>query len=407
MCSGQRIFRFLLFLSCIVTAVGPSSAAAQDSAQLLVGNGGYMVDDGNNRHQYRENELFVPASTLKVLTSLVALELLGPDYHFETHFFLDAQANLYIKGYGDPMLTSEALLEIGKRLSTMGITQLLSICLDDTAFDLHGETASDENSANGYDAPNGALAVNFNAVSVMVSKKGRISSGEIQTPLLPLMREIGSGLEPGLHRLNINALPSKPGKPSALRYAGELFTAKLQQAGIAIRQSWKIKATPTHLKPVFIHRGQANLEEIIKDCLKYSNNFIANQLFLAVGKHRYGLPATWEKSRKIYADYATRTLGFPNGLLVMVEGAGLSRQNRISPAAFIRVLHRFRPYADLLSPRETIPLKSGTLTGVYCYVGYFPKGEILIPFALLLNQPDNNRKVLLKELQAMAVAASS
>jgi serine-type D-Ala-D-Ala carboxypeptidase/endopeptidase (penicillin-binding protein 4) len=406
-CSRRAIFRILLFLSCIFNLAGPQSVAAQDSAQRLVSNGGYSIDDGNGQHHYRENELFVPASTLKVLTSLVALEFLGPDYHFETHFFLDAQANLYIKGYGDPMLTSETLLEIGKKLSTMGIHQLLSVCLDDSAFDLRGETASDENSANGYDAPNGALAVNFNAVSVMVNKKGKISSGEMQTPLLPLMREIASGLQPGLYRLNINTLPSKPGMPSALRYAGELFTAKLQQAGITIRQSWKIRTTPSQLKPVLIHRGQANLADIIKDCLKYSNNFIANQLFLTCGKHSYGLPATWEKSRKTYADYATKILAFPKGLLVMVEGAGLSRQNRISPAAFIRVLNRFKPYADLLSQKETIPLKSGTLTGVYCFAGYFPKGAILIPFAILLNQPENNRKLLLKELHAMAVPASS
>ncbi len=104
---------------------------AQDNVLRLIANGGYSVEDGSNRHKYRENDLFVPASTMKLLTSLVALEYLGPEYHFETHLFLDGQRNLYIKGYGDPLLTSEILLEIGKRLSDMGIRQLQSICLDD------------------------------------------------------------------------------------------------------------------------------------------------------------------------------------------------------------------------------------------------------------------------------------
>ncbi len=405
--TGRPTFFRLLLILCILGVVIAQPCWAQDDVLRLIDNGGYIVEDGSGRYKYRENEPFVPASTLKLLTSLVALEFLGPEYRFETHLFLDGQGNLYIKGYGDPLLTSETLLEISKQLSDMGIRQVQSICLDDSAFDLRGETASEENSARSYDAPNGALAVNFNAVSLLVSRKGRITSGETQTPLLPLMREIGTGLPPGSHRLNINTLPSKPGKSSTLRYVGELFTVQLQQAGIGIRHPWKIQATPRNLKPILIHRSRSDLEEIIKDCLKFSNNFIANQLFLACGIHTYGLPATWEKSRKTFSNYTTTTLGFPKGLPIMMEGAGLSRQNRISPAAFIRILNRFKPFAALLKQRETIPLKSGTLTGVYCFAGYFPKGEALIPFAILLNQQENTRNQILKELQLTIVGSSA
>jgi D-alanyl-D-alanine carboxypeptidase/D-alanyl-D-alanine-endopeptidase (penicillin-binding protein 4) len=404
----SRILNFLkcfFLFFCIIGALTVQPVCAQDTLLRLITNGGYIVEDGSNRQRYRENELFVPASTMKLLTSLVALEFLGPEHHFETHLFLDGQKNLYIKGYGDPQLTSEILLEISKRLSDMGVRQLQSICLDDSAFDLRGETASEENSAKSYDAPNGALAVNFNAVSILINAKGRISSGEPQTPFLPLMREIGAGLAPGAHRLNINMLPSQPGKSSTLRYTGELFTAQLQKAGITIRHPWRIKATPSHLKPILIHQGGASLAEIIRDCLKYSNNFIANQLFLASGIHVYGLPATWEKSRQTFTKYTTTTLGIPKGHLVIMEGAGLSRQNRFSPAALIKVLKRFQPFAALLSQREAIPLKSGTLTGVYCFAGYFPRGEALIPFALLLNQTENTRNQLLKELQLATVGS--
>lgn len=395
-----------IFLFCIIGEVNVGLVFAQDTILPLINNGGYMVDDGG-QHKYRENDLFIPASTMKLLTSLVALEFFGSEYHFETHFFLDGQKNLYIKGYGDPLLTSEILLEISKQLAGMGIHQLQSICLDDSAFDLRGEMASAENSERSYDAPNGALAVNFNAVSIQVSAKGRISSGEAQTPLLPLMREIGAGLTPGEHRLNINMLPSKPGQTPTLRYAGELFTAQLHQAGISLRHPWKIQKTPSHLKPILIYRGQSNLAEIIKECLKYSNNFIANQLFLGCGVRSYGLPATWEKSRKAITTYATTTLHLPKSHLVIIEGAGLSRQNRFSPAAFIQVLKRFQPFVSLLKQRDTIPLKSGTLTGVYCFAGYFPKGEMLIPFAILLNQSENTRNQLLAELQLATVGLKS
>ncbi len=399
--------RLCLFFLFTIGVAAPPPAGAQDDVQRLINNGGYSVEDGSGRHAYRENDLFVPASTMKVLTSLIALELLGPDYRFETHIFLDSRGNLYIKGYGDPLLTSEILLELGKKLAEMGVRQLQSISLDDSTFDLRGETASEENSAKSYDAPNGALAVNFNTVSLVVSAKGRISSGESQTPLLPLMREIAVGLAPGSHRLNVNMLPPQPGKSPTLRYAGELFTAQLKQAGITIRYPCKIQATPRILKPILIYKGRSSLEEIIRECLKYSNNFIANQLFLACGIRAYGLPATWAKSRQTFTDYTATTLGIPKGLAVVMEGAGLSRQNRISPAAFIQVLNRFKPFAALLSQRDSIPVKSGTLTGVYCFAGYFPKGETLIPFAIFLNQAENNRKQLLKELQLLTLGSAA
>ncbi len=392
-------FRLLYLLCCLVVLFCPRPASCRDGVQNLIANGGYMVDDGSGQWQYREQELFIPASTLKILTSLAALELLGPDYRFTTHFFLDGRQNLFIKGYGDPLLTPASLLDIGRKLASLGICRLRSIRLDDSAFELRDETASDENSAHSYDAPNGALAVNFNALPVLLADNGVVSSGEPETPLLPLMQEVGSRLAPGLHRLNIAMLPGAAGKSRALRYVAELFSAQLQQVGITIQEPWKREVTPPNLRPILIHQGSASLAEIIGECLKYSNNFIANQLYLACGMKTFGLPATWKKSRQALSTYSATTFGLSPDQMVMVEGSGLSRQNRISPATLIEILKRFKPFAPLLSRRNAIAVKSGTLLGVYCYAGYFEKGKALIPFALLLNQPENTRDELLQMLE--------
>jgi serine-type D-Ala-D-Ala carboxypeptidase/endopeptidase (penicillin-binding protein 4) len=399
----------MLVLLLSLNLVGlPYPAWAQEDMHRLIINGGYMVADDGKTQRHRENEPFIPASTLKILTGLVALERLGLAYRFETHFFLDRQNNLYIKGFGDPLLTSETLLEIGIKLRTMGIERLHSLCLDDSVFDLRDETASEENSAKSYDAPNSALAVNFNAVALQVSERGEVTPGEPETPPLPLMRELGRGLPLGSHhRLNINTLPPLPEKPATLRYAAELFSAQLQRAGIVIQQTWTVRKAPDGLQPILIHQSRAALDEIVSECLKYSNNFIANQLFLACGAHAYGLPATWEKARKTFTDYAATTLGLAPDNLTIVEGAGLSRQNRLSAAGLIQILNRFKPYATLLHPRDAVPLKSGTLTGVYCYAGYFPKDENLIPFAILLNQTPNTRNELLQELQRRVAGNAS
>lgn len=397
--------RLLHSLCCLALLFCPGSASCRDGIQDLITNGGYMVDDGSGRWQYREQELFIPASTLKILTSLAALELLGPDYRFATHFFLDARQNLYIKGYGDPLLTPAALLDIGRKLAGLGIRRLRSIRLDDSAFDLRDETASDENSAHSYDAPNGALAVNFNALPVLLADNGTVSSGEPETPLLPLMREVGPRLAPGFHRLNIAMLPGTAGKSRALRYVAELFSAQLEQVGITIQEPWNRAIAPPNLDPILIYQGSASLSKIVEECLEYSNNFIANQLYLACGMKTSGLPATWNKSRQALSTYCAATFGFSPDRMVMVEGSGLSRHNRISPATLIEILNRFKPFAPLLSKRNTTAVKSGTLLGVYCYAGYFEKGEALVPFALLLNQPENTRDQLLQALENGAIGS--
>ena len=95
------------------------------------------------------------------------------------------------------------------------------------------------------------------------------------------------------------------------------------------------QSVPQGLQPIYIHRGEKPLEEIIRACLKNSNNFIANQIFLACGAEAYGLPATWEKSRRVFALFTQKTLHLGPDKIIVKEGSGLSRQNRMSPAALL------------------------------------------------------------------------
>ena len=62
----------------------------------------------------------------------------------------------------------------------------------------------------------------------------------------------------------------------------------------------------------------------------------------------------------------------------------------------IAVLELFKPYSSLLSETQNTLLKSGTMTGVYGYAGYFESTGRLDPFVILLNQKSNNRERLLK-----------
>ncbi len=395
-CSGKR---FCFCLLGLLVMLEPFHAAATSEIDRIIDNGGYIVHGGTTFLKFKEQNLFIPASTLKILTCLVGLKNLGKEYRFETHFFLDNKNNLYIKGYGDPLLTSEVVREIAHTLAGMGIRQLAAVYLDTSSFALNGETAAEENSDNPYDAPNGALVVNFNALPVKIARDQTMTSGELQTPVIPLMVQAAKQLGPGMHRINVNTLLSEGQRTPALRYTGELFVVLLREAGITV-PGYNIKQVPPNLQPIYVHRGEKSLEEIIRVCLKNSNNFIANQIFLACGTKTYGLPATWEKSRQVFTGFTQRTLQLGPDKIRVQEGSGLSRQNRVSPAALLAILDLFKPYSTLLNRQNDILLKSGTMKDVYCYAGYFPEGDDLIPFAILLNQPKNTRSRVLEILHA-------
>jgi D-alanyl-D-alanine carboxypeptidase/D-alanyl-D-alanine-endopeptidase (penicillin-binding protein 4) len=97
----------------------------------------------------------------------------------------------------------------------------------------------------------------------------------------------------------------------------------------------------------------------------------------------------------------SRKTGFETAALsALNEGAGLSRQNRVTVRETLELLSAFKPYAYLLRKRDGTLLKTGTMRGVYNYAGYLDNGN---PFAVLLNQPNNNRRAVLKELEKMVI----
>ena len=127
---------------------------------------------------------------------------------------------------------------------------------------------------------------------------------------------------------------------------------------------------------------------------------MANQLYLAVGVKQFGLPATWEKSRKAISRFIQNSLKLTDTQIQMIEGSGLSSKNRVSPEAMILVLEKFKQYIELMPVKHGVKMKSGTLSksGVFCYAGYFTKKGKINPFIILLNQHKNRRDQILKLL---------
>jgi D-alanyl-D-alanine carboxypeptidase/D-alanyl-D-alanine-endopeptidase (penicillin-binding protein 4) len=147
-----------------------------------------------------------------------------------------------------------------------------------------------------------------------------------------------------------------------------------------------LKGEPPNSTPLFYrHYNSHNLATVISGMLKYSNNFIANQLFLMIGAEYSGSPADMRKSRQAFDDYISSNFQWHDHQIV--EGAGLSRKNRLSSQQLVEVLKKLSPHIDLIPAlNKNIRAKSGTLKGVSSYAGYLESKNSHHPFALIINQ---------------------
>jgi len=318
------------------------------------------------------DQQLIPASTMKIITAWLALEKWGPDHRFETHFFRQNNT-LWIKGMGDPYLTSEEILLIANQLATQTeLSSIERIAVDHSLFPelkLSGKGQSD----NPYDAGNAALAVNFNSINIEVGKE--IRSAESQTPLTPLAKKLATKLKPGISRIS---LPG--GRDMSAHYFAQVFSELVFKQQLPI----SIAKTPTDAKSVYQHQNSQNLAEMVKGMLRYSNNYIANQIYLL-------LPEQFPVSPKRSQQYVSEQLKlqFQWQQFQIADGAGLSRKNRLSATQLIEVLDRFRPWAHLLPPRKKrILAKTGTMSGIRTYAGYYlDSNNHWQSFALLMNKP--------------------
>ena len=385
----------LVFCVCAVTLAG--SCTQYDD---LIDNGGYGLLNLKQQGVRGCNldALYVPASVIKVATAYTALRILGPDYRFQTQVYLDAQHNLYIKGFGDPFLVSEFVDKGIEQFAALGVSTVHNLFIDDTAYALEHIPPGSELSDNPYDAPVGAAAVNFNSVAFVVDAGGQVRSGEPQTPFLPIMQEKAQGRKPGAYRVNICSSPEQQQVEPA-RYTAQLFQSlfskhKIEFTGIPGR-----RPVPDDARLLCVLFSEKRLEDMLVSMLHYSSNYIANQIFLACGARLYGLPATWEKAARAEREILGRVFGQESAQSWKIyDGAGLSRENRLSIRATLTLLESFFPYHHLLKKRDSVFVKSGTMEGIYNYAGYLNDHTA---FVIYLNQPNNGRRKVLRRLIRM------
>lgn len=370
-------------------------AYPSDGIQQLLGKEDAVIiasPQGKIIFEKNPDKNLIPASTLKIFTSLVALYYLGSDYRFQTEFYLGPDNNLKIKGYGDPLLISETLVDIAHKLSPR-VIRYNDLALDDTFFLNPIHIPGTSPTYQPYDAPNGALCVNFNTVNFKRSNDTYVSA-EDQTPLLPFVAERIKASSLNYGRIILTSRNNE-----STLYAGHLFKYFLNGAGIESNGDIKIgRVQKQHDRLLLTYVSPFSLGQVINKLLEFSNNFIANQLLLTAGAKHYGPPGTLEKGIQAALAYADRNLGIHD--LSLIEGSGISRENRISARNMLKILNEFEPYHELLRQQDSEFYKTGNLTGITTRAGYLAneKGECY-RFVIMLNTPGTSIRTVMKQVR--------
>lgn len=352
------------------TAVLPDSVSKVLQRFKLDGSGLSVlvkeVDSGAIRLTHKADTPRNPASTIKLFTSLVALEQLTPAYQWTTPVYADGeikngvlQGDLWIQGSGDPFLPLERMWLLVHQLENTGLTTINGdIFIDQSAFAPINEdpSAFDGQGLRAYNVVPAALISNFN-VSRFIFRQGSGGKVDVQAvPDLPGLkidnrlrtakgacRGYNRGIAMNLGPQNELILDGKfpAGCPiysmsrSVMennQYTAELFRQLWQQSGNTWSGRQRSGEREFTEEPLLAFKS-VYLGEAIRSINKYSNNVMTRMLFLTLGMDAYDKPATVEKSRLAINKWLqSKKLSVDR--LTIENGAGSSRRARATANHF-------------------------------------------------------------------------
>lgn len=315
-----------------------------------------------------------PASTIKVLTTKAALDILGLRYSWKTVAYATGpvmqgrlQGDLVIKGYGDPYTRPEGLWRLLWGIRERGVETVAGdLILDSSYFEppQAGRGDFDGKPDSSYNALPSALSVNLQTTRIHLMQEG--PEGGVRVFTEPPLANVAVD-----NRLKLVAGPCKrkyhkpavtlaqDGMRATLRLTGTFATEcgetsyprlmldPAQHTAGAIIALWRgiggriegavrEGALPADAKKIYA-LGSPPLEELIRRINKRSDNLMARTLFLTLGAERLEAPGSLPKARQAVKDWLEESgLSFPE--LVIDNGSGLSRDARISARSMGRLL---------------------------------------------------------------------
>jgi len=410
------------------------------------------ADSGRTLYAHDDKALLNAASNVKIVTSAAALSLLGPEYRWRTTLAVNGPpsgpplpaggevgGDLYLRGSGDPTLSTEDLAALVSDLASLGLHKVRgSLVIDDSLFDggYIPPAYDQKNDSTASRAPSSAASLDGNVVAVTIipgvaaGAQARVVvdpaspyftvAGRVVTsangPASPSVDTKEEGPKTRVNvagRIKLGADPRtiyrRVAQPSL--FLGQTLRQLLERRGISVGNV-RVGASPAQGLRVIATHDSAPLAVVVQDLNKRSNNFAAEQLLRTVGAEIGGHPGNWDKGLKAVARYLAG-IGIKPDSYQMKNGSGLYDSNRFSAAEIATILraaaHDFRISAEFLASlavagtdgtiahrmgatlaERYVRAKTGTLANVSCLSGFAGSpGHLPLVFSILVNDVGN------------------
>jgi len=368
----------LALLADAQTALPPPVAQALATAKIQPGNTAMVVQElGASRASLSVNSAasMNPASVMKLVTTYAALDVLGPAYRWKTEAYTTGpvregilEGDLALKGYGDPKLDLEAFWILLRALRGKGLREIRGdLVLDRSHFERPPGDAGrfDGDAFRPYNVLPDALLVNFKSLRFAFAPEPDRGTVRLYVEPRPpaldvvnILRLVEGACPQGQAFRDILKPTFEPAKQRAIfagRYPAscgdkdlnvallepdEHVAGMMRQLWAETGGTWSGAARPGPVPPgaLLLHTmDSAALAEIVRDTNKLSNNVMARHLYLTLGAESAGPPATGDKAAAAVRSWLAHK-GIPAPELVLENGSGLSRTERISAGSLASLL---------------------------------------------------------------------
>ncbi|MBL8510286.1 MAG: D-alanyl-D-alanine carboxypeptidase/D-alanyl-D-alanine-endopeptidase [Betaproteobacteria bacterium] len=406
-----------------------------------------QLDAPNDAHKpplvsHRSEQPQNPASVMKLLTTYAGLALLGPGYAWKTEVYLSGDlrgdtlnGDLILRGSGDPKLTIDRFETLLKQLRARGLRQIKGdLILDKTSFNTpaHDPARFDNEPLRAYNVGPDPLLLNFKTVRFQLAPSLNNRMVAITPDARPIQLQINNrlnlsegpcgdwrerlGLDIQTRSLTQLTVTFKGNYPRSCgektwnvalldhaRFIGGVFAEQWQALGGRWAGDVKVTNVPANARLIASLESPA-LAEIVRDINKYSNNVMAQQLFLSLSASPSSSDinnagaGSFERSNNVILAWLKQK-NIPREGLVLENGSGLSRLERISAQTLVALLEsawqspvmpeflaslslygvdgtlRKRTPSQTDSPIGRAHLKSGTLNDTRAIAGYLQDAE--------------------------------
>jgi D-alanyl-D-alanine carboxypeptidase/D-alanyl-D-alanine-endopeptidase (penicillin-binding protein 4) len=408
-------------------------------------NVGVMVQSLNSGqviYQRNADQLFMPASSLKVFTAAAALSYLGSSYRFQTKLYATASqpingvldGDVYFYFDGDPALMRQDLRAMLATLANSGVRVIRgNLYIDDTTFDQAqfgpGWMWDERNLC--YAAPTSAISIDHNCFPLSIeASRNSYESAKVTTgpgySFIPIVSKLIS-LNVAADTCSMNLRSDgdnsfylsgcvPPGSAQsflvAVRnmriYADGVMRNLLADSGIEVTGTIKYAALPESPRPtLLLVHNSAPLNSLVHFMLKKSDNLFADAIYKKLGAAAYSKAGTWKNGAHAVAAILSKNTGIDFSKIRLVDGCGLSREDLVTPRSLVRLVsYAYRDAAvhdsflqalpiagvdghlqnRMASIRGRVRAKTGTMSGITSLAGYiFAANGQVYAFSIMVN----------------------